>query len=45
MFDEIWEEWFLSGHEFADRDRDFFARVLKQLLNFIYIIVRKKDKR
>ena len=44
MFDEIWGEWFLSGHEFADRDRDFFARGLKELLNFIYIIVRKKDK-
>lgn len=44
MFDQIWQEWFLSGHEFADRDRDFFDRGLKELLNFIFIIVRRKKQ-
>lgn len=43
MFDQIWEEWFLSGHEFADRDRAFFDRGIKELLNFIFIIVRRKN--
>ena len=44
MFDEIWEEWFQSGHEFAIRDKEFFDRGLKEHLNFIYIIVRRKNK-
>lgn len=41
-FDEVWEDWIQTGHEFALRDKAFLDRGLDQLLNFVMIVVKKK---
>ena len=40
-FDESWEDWFNTGHEYGIRDREFLSRGLKNILNFALIYVRK----
>ncbi len=42
-FDEIWEGWFRSGHEYAAVDKSFLDRGLKEVLDFVIIIVRAKQ--
>lgn len=41
QFDLYWWDWIDSGHEFGKRDEDFLNRGLKELLNFIVIVVKK----
>jgi len=41
-FDEAWEDWFNTGHEYGIRDRDFLSRGLAQVLNFVLIYVWKQ---
>ena len=41
-FNEAWEDWFSTGHEYAIRDREFLSRGLDRILNFPLIYVRKK---
>ena len=41
-FDEAWEDWFSTGHEYGIRDREFLSRGLNRILNFVLIYVRKK---
>lgn len=41
-FDEAWQAWFDSGHEYAQRDRAFFDKGIGQYLNFVGIAVTKK---
>ena len=41
-FDEAWEDWFSTGHEFAVRDREFLSKGLDRILNFVLIWVQKK---
>ena len=41
-FDEAWQDWFNTGHEFAVRDREYLSRGLDQILNFVMIYVRKQ---
>ena len=41
-FDEAWEDWFNTGHEYGIRDREFLSRGLDRILNFVLIYVRRK---
>lgn len=43
LFDLVWQEWFDTGHEYGIRDKEFFRRGLKDILNFVMIVVKKKD--
>ena len=40
-YDEAWEDWFNTGHEYGIRDREFLSRGLDRILNFALIYVRK----
>ena len=40
-FDEAWEDWFNTVHEYGTRDREFLSRGLDRILNFVLIYVRK----
>ena len=41
-YDEAWEDWFNTGHEYGIRDREFLSRGLDRILNFVLIYVQKK---
>jgi len=41
-FDQVWQEWFDSGHEYGIKDKEFLQRGLQEILNFVMIVVRKK---
>ena len=41
-YDEAWEDWFRTGHEYGIRDQEFLSRGLNRILNFVLIYVRKK---
>lgn len=41
-FDLVWQEWCDSGHEYGERDKEFLERGLKDILNFVMIVVKKK---
>jgi len=40
-FDLVWQEWFDSGHEYGIKDEAFLKRGLKDILNFVMIVVKK----
>ncbi len=40
-FDEAWNDWFESGHEYGIRDKGYFDRGLGEYLSFIGIVIRK----
>lgn len=42
FFDLIWQEWIDSGHEYGARDGEFLERGLKDILNFVMIVVKRK---
>jgi hypothetical protein len=42
-FDEAWQDWYQTGHEFAARDREYLSRGLDRILNFVMIYIRKKQ--
>lgn len=42
QFDLVWQEWCDSGHEYGIRDKEFLEKGLKDILNFIMIVVKKK---
>ena len=41
-YDEAWEDWFNTGHEYGIRDCEFLSRGLNRILNFVLIYVQKK---
>ena len=43
-FDLVWQEWFDSGHEYGVRDKEYLERGLKDILNFVMMVIRKKEK-
>ena len=43
-FDLVWQEWCDSGHEYGIRDKVFLERGLKEVLNFVLIVVKKKEE-
>ena len=40
-FDEAWQKWFASGHEYAAVDEKFMKQGLDRLMDFVLIVVRK----
>ncbi|MBP1906486.1 cyclopropane fatty-acyl-phospholipid synthase-like methyltransferase [Paenibacillus turicensis] len=42
-FEEAWQDWFDTQHEYAMRDQQFFNKGLNQYINFISIIVKKSE--
>jgi hypothetical protein len=38
----VWQEWCDSGHEYGIRDKEFLEKGLKDILNFVMIVVKKK---
>ena len=41
-FDEAWDDWFRSGHEYGIKDRAFFDRGMGEYLSFIGLVIRRK---
>ena len=42
-FDLVWQEWTDSGHEYGARDAEFLNRGLREILNFVMLVIRRKD--
>ena len=40
-FDEAWQDWFLSKHEFALRDDEFFKKGIGQYLSIVCLVIQK----
>lgn len=43
QFDLVWQEWTDSGHEYGARDAEFLNRGLKEILNFVMLVIRRKN--
>ncbi len=43
QFDLVWQEWFDSGHEYGIRDREFLEKGLKDVLNFVMMVIERKE--
>lgn len=43
VYEQVWQEWTASGHEYGIRDGEFLERGLKDILNIAMIVVKKKD--
>ncbi len=41
-FDIAWEEWFLSNHPFAVRDKEYFENGVGKYLSLVGFVIRKK---
>ena len=41
-FNEAWNDWYATGHDYALRDREFLERGLKDMLNFVLVDICKK---
>ena len=42
IFDQVWDDWIQTGHEYALRDAEYLKNGLDKLLNFVMIVVKKK---
>ena len=40
-FDEAWNDWFLSGHEYGIKDKRYFDRGMGEYLSFIGLVIRR----
>ena len=40
-FDEAWNDWFISGHEYGIKDKRYFDKGMGKYLSFIGLVVRK----
>ena len=41
--EQVWQEWFDSGHEYGVRDIEFWEKGLKDILNLIMLVVKRKE--
>ena len=41
-FDEAWNDWFVSEHEYGIKDKEYFDRGMGQYLSFIGLVVQRK---
>ena len=41
-FEEAWEDWFQSGHEYGSKDKEFFARGMDEYLSFVGLVIHRK---
>lgn len=42
-FDLAWEDWFLSNHPFAIRDREYFEKGIDKYLSLVGFVIRRKS--
>jgi len=42
-FEQVWQEWFDSGHEYGIRDKEFVDVGEEDILNFVMLIIKKKE--
>lgn len=40
-FDEAWNDWFISGHEYGIKDKRYFDRGMGKYLSFIGFVIRR----
>ena len=40
-FDEAWNDWYATGHEYAERDKEFLCKGLGSVLNFVMLDVKR----
>ena len=40
-FDEAWDDWFMSGHEYGIKDKGYFDKGMGKYLSFIGLVVRR----
>ena len=40
-FDESWNDWFLSGHDLASHDKEFFEKGVGQHLAIVGLVIKK----
>lgn len=43
IFNLVWQDWFDSGHEYGIKDAEFLQRGLKDILNFVMIVVKRVE--
>ncbi len=43
QFDLVWKEWTSSGHEYGIRDEEYLEKGLKNILNFVMLVIKKKE--
>ena len=41
-YDDAWEDWLVSGHEYAVQDKAFMDRGLKDMMNFVMLEIHKQ---
>ena len=41
-FDEAWNDWFMSGHEYGIKDNRYFDRGMGKYLSFIGLVIKRK---
>ncbi len=42
-FDEAWNDWFVSGHEYGIKDKAYFDRGMGEYLSFIGLVIQRKQ--
>ena len=42
-FEQVWQEWFDSEHEYGVRDKEYLEKGLKDILNFVMLVVKRKE--
>ena len=40
-YDDIWNDWYRSGHEYAVQDKKFMDRGVAEMMNFVMLMVKK----
>ena len=43
-YEQAWEDWFASGHEYARRDEVYFRQEIGKHMNFVGMIIRKNGE-
>ncbi len=43
-YDKAWEDWFLSGNPYGEKDKEYFDKGLDKLLNFIMIRIERRSE-
>ena len=41
-YEQVWQEWFDCGHEYGIRDKEFLDKGLKDILNFVMLVIKRK---
>jgi len=40
-FDEAWNDWFMSGHEYGIKDKNYFDRGMGKYLSFVGLVIKR----